>query len=108
MHQEGSVFGEIWFWLLILGVFLIILGVIAYEYRRNSTGSVPVWAWLFFALGAILFFIGIIIAGFKIAFYETIREEVHYLYESGREAVQRVARSPRYAQQTNNRYTSLY
>lgn len=55
---QGSVFGKIWFWLLVLSVIILIIAAYFFErdgQLRNGTTSTPLWIWIMFGLGALIF-----------------------------------------------------
>jgi predicted membrane channel-forming protein YqfA (hemolysin III family) len=53
---------EIWFWVFIIGILLFIIGVIFYDYDRNTdSNETPFWVWVLLLLGVIMVIISLIL-----------------------------------------------
>lgn len=65
----GAYYTSVWFWLIVIGIVLFIIGLIValYQYYngtsgQTSTSNISTWAWALLGIGAFLILIGIIFA----------------------------------------------
>ena len=61
-HLKIMIFDELWFWILIIALVAIGFGVYMYEVSYKSKEGVPIWVYLFLALGGALLIIAFIVA----------------------------------------------
>jgi hypothetical protein len=57
----AEIYTSLWFWLIIIGTLLIVLGIIFYQIYKNSSNS-GTWALVAIGAGALLLLIGLVVA----------------------------------------------
>lgn len=55
--QNDSIFTQLWFWMVVIGIILLIIAAIDYAVRREARW----WTWALVGIGAALTFLGIIL-----------------------------------------------